>query len=69
MPRLPGVSDRDAGFGAKIAFLFTRRKLARLTGLGPDAAGMLEPLRMYAHIPGYSPRTEGWSRTNPGWTS
>lgn len=49
MPRLQGVSDRDAGLGAKIAFFFTKRKLARMTGL--QTAGMLEPLRMYAHIP------------------
>lgn len=49
MPRLQGVSDRDAGLGAKIAFFFTKRKLAQMTGL--ENAGMLEPLRMYAHIP------------------
>ena len=49
MARLTGVSDRDAGLGAKIAFFFTRRKLAQMTGL--ETAGMLEPLRMYAHIP------------------
>ncbi len=49
MPRLQGVSDRDAGLGAKIAFFFTKRKLAHMTGL--ETAGMLEPLRMYAHIP------------------
>ncbi|BCO46367.1 carboxymuconolactone decarboxylase family protein [Mycobacterium intracellulare] len=49
MPRLQGVSDRDAGLGAKIAFFFTRRKLTQMTGL--ETAGMLEPLRMYAHIP------------------
>ncbi len=49
MSRLQGVSDRDAGLGAKIAFFFTRRKLARMAGL--ETAGMLEPLRMYAHIP------------------
>jgi AhpD family alkylhydroperoxidase len=49
MSRLQGVSDREAGLGAKIAFFFTRRKLARMTGL--ETAGMLEPLRMYAHIP------------------
>ncbi|MEB4209512.1 carboxymuconolactone decarboxylase family protein [Mycobacterium sp. 94-17] len=49
MPRLQGVSDRDAGLGAKIAFFFTRRKLAHMTGL--ETARMLEPLRMYAHIP------------------
>ena len=28
MSRLDGVSDRDAGLGAKIAFFFTKRKLA-----------------------------------------
>lgn len=49
MSRLPGVSDHDAGLGAKIAFFSTRRKLAQMTGL--QTAGMLEPLRMYAHIP------------------
>jgi AhpD family alkylhydroperoxidase len=49
MSRLPGVSDRDAGLSAKIAFFFTKRKLAQMTGL--ETAGMLEPLRMYAHIP------------------
>jgi AhpD family alkylhydroperoxidase len=49
MSRLQGVADHDAGLGAKIAFFFTKRKLARLTGL--ETAGMLEPLRMYAHIP------------------
>lgn len=49
MPRLQGVSDRDAGLGARIAFFFTRRKLAQMTGL--QTVGMLEPLRMYAHIP------------------
>src|ERR1700741_395108 len=49
MPRLKGVSDRDAGLGAKISFFFTKRKLAQMTGL--ETVGMLEPLRMYAHIP------------------
>jgi AhpD family alkylhydroperoxidase len=49
MPRLNGVSDRDAPLGAKIAFFFTKRKLAHLAGL--ETADMLEPLRMYAHIP------------------
>jgi AhpD family alkylhydroperoxidase len=49
MPRLEGVSDRDAGLGAKITFFFTKRKLAQMTGL--ETAEMLEPLRMYAHIP------------------
>jgi AhpD family alkylhydroperoxidase len=52
MSRLQGVSDRDANLGAKIAFFFTKRKLAQLAGLKDLAtADMLEPLRMYAHIP------------------
>ncbi|GAB3023967.1 carboxymuconolactone decarboxylase family protein [Mycobacterium bourgelatii] len=52
MSRLPGVSDRDAGLAAKIAFFFTRRKLAKMAGLQTVGhAEMLEPLRMYAHIP------------------
>jgi AhpD family alkylhydroperoxidase len=49
MSRLEGISDRDAGLGAKIAFFFTKRKLAKMAGL--ETAEMLEPLRMYAHIP------------------
>jgi AhpD family alkylhydroperoxidase len=49
MSRLTGVSDHDAGLGAKIAFFFTQRKMARLTGV--KTADMLEPLRMYAHLP------------------
>ncbi|OBA74463.1 4-carboxymuconolactone decarboxylase [Mycobacterium sp. 1554424.7] len=49
MSRLQGVTDRDAGLGAKIAFFFTKRKLSKMTGL--ETAGMLEPLRLYAHIP------------------
>jgi 4-carboxymuconolactone decarboxylase len=49
MSRLPGVSDRDAGLSTRIAFFFTKRKLAQMTGLKTE--GMLEPLRMYAHIP------------------
>jgi AhpD family alkylhydroperoxidase len=49
MSRLQGVSDRDAGLGAKIAFFFTKRKLSQMAGL--ETADMLEPLRMYAHIP------------------
>lgn len=50
MPRLIGVSDRDAGLSARIAFFFTTRRFKKMTGRQP--ATMLEPLRMYAHIPG-----------------
>ena len=49
MPRLTGISDRDAGFGAKIAYYFTKRRFRQMTGL--ETATMLEPLRMYAYIP------------------
>jgi AhpD family alkylhydroperoxidase len=49
MPRIAGVSDHDAGLGAKIAFFFTRRRFKQMTGL--ETATMLEPLRMYAYIP------------------
>jgi alkylhydroperoxidase family enzyme len=49
MPRLTGVSVRDAGLGAKIAFFFTKRSFRQMTGL--ETATMLEPLRMYAYIP------------------
>jgi alkylhydroperoxidase family enzyme len=49
MPRLTGVSVRDAGLGAKIAFFFTKRSFRQRTGL--ETATMLEPLRMYAYIP------------------
>jgi 4-carboxymuconolactone decarboxylase len=49
MPRLTGISDRDAGLGAKIAFFFTKRRFKQMTGR--ETATMLEPLRMYAHIP------------------
>jgi AhpD family alkylhydroperoxidase len=49
MPRIAGVSDHDAGLGAKIAFFFTKRRFKKMTGL--ETATMLEPLRMYAHIP------------------
>ncbi|HZU47872.1 MAG TPA: carboxymuconolactone decarboxylase family protein [Mycobacterium sp.] len=49
MPRLSGVSDREAGLSTKIVFFFTKRQLAKLAGRETET--MLEPLRMYAHIP------------------
>lgn len=49
MSRLSGISDHDASLGARIAFFVTKRKLAKLAGL--QTAAMLEPLRIYAHIP------------------
>jgi alkylhydroperoxidase family enzyme len=49
MPRLPGVSDREAGLGTKIAFFFVKRRFVQMTGRRSET--MLDPLRMYAHIP------------------
>jgi AhpD family alkylhydroperoxidase len=50
MPRIAGVSAREAGPFVKLAYFFTRRHLARLTGR--ETERMLEPLEMYAHVPG-----------------
>jgi alkylhydroperoxidase family enzyme len=49
MPRITGVSDRDATLGAKIAFFFTKRHFKQMTG--GETPAMLEPLRMYAYVP------------------
>jgi alkylhydroperoxidase family enzyme len=49
MPRLTGLSDRDAGLSAKAAYFFTKRRFRQMTGL--ETSTMLEPLRMYAYIP------------------
>lgn len=49
MARLAGVSDRDASWGAKIAFFFMKRQFVKMTGRETET--MLDPLRMYAHIP------------------
>jgi AhpD family alkylhydroperoxidase len=49
MTRLAAVSDQDAGVQAKIAYFFTKRRFVQMTGREPEA--MLEPLRVYAHIP------------------
>jgi AhpD family alkylhydroperoxidase len=50
MARIARISPRDAGLGVKVAYFFTRRALKRLTGREPDR--MLEPLELYAHLPG-----------------
>ncbi|QNI07727.1 carboxymuconolactone decarboxylase family protein [Mycobacterium kubicae] len=49
MARLNGISDQDAGLGAKLAFYFTKRRFKQMTGR--ESPTMLEPLRMYAHLP------------------
>jgi alkylhydroperoxidase family enzyme len=50
MARIAGVSARDAGLLTRIAYRFTRRHFARLTGREPEC--MIEPLEIYAHLPG-----------------
>lgn len=50
MARVAGVSARGAGLRGKLAYYFTRRHLARLTGREPE--NVIEPLEMYAHMPG-----------------
>jgi AhpD family alkylhydroperoxidase len=50
MARIAGVSSSEGGLRVRLAYFFTRRSLARLTGREPER--MLEPLEMYAHLPG-----------------
>jgi len=50
MARIAGVSDRDAGEQVKLAYHFTREGVAQLTGRAPER--MIEPLQMYAYLPG-----------------
>jgi 4-carboxymuconolactone decarboxylase len=50
MARIAGVSARDAGLRVRLTYYFTRRQLKRLTGRAPGR--MLEPLEVYAHVPG-----------------
>ena len=50
MARIAGVSTGKAGLLVKIIYGFTRRGLAQLAG--SDLKRMLEPLEIYAQIPG-----------------
>jgi 4-carboxymuconolactone decarboxylase len=50
MARIPGVPARQAGPYVRLVYYFTRRGVSRLTGRAPE--GLLEPLEIYAHIPG-----------------
>lgn len=50
MARITGVPAREAGLYGRLAYYFTRRSLARLTGRSPE--GMIQPLETYAHVPG-----------------
>ena len=49
MARIKGVSPAQAGLYVKIAYHFTRRSIAKLTGRQTER--MIEPLEMYAHVP------------------
>ena len=49
MARMKGVSSAQAGLYVKIAYYFTRRSIAQLTGRQTER--MIEPLEMYAHVP------------------
>jgi len=50
MARIAGVSAHDAGQDVQLALQYTRRGLAEMTGRETDR--MIEPIEMYAHIPG-----------------
>lgn len=50
MARIAGVAPGEAGPLVRLAYFFTRRQLARLSGRTPER--MIEPLEMYAHAPG-----------------
>jgi protein-S-isoprenylcysteine O-methyltransferase Ste14/alkylhydroperoxidase family enzyme len=49
MARIKGVPSAQAGLYMKIAYHFTRRSIAKLTGR--ETEQMIEPLQMYAHVP------------------
>lgn len=49
MARIAGVSARGGGLRVRLAYFFTRRKIAQLTGREPER--MIEPLELYAHAP------------------
>lgn len=50
MTRIAGVPASKAGPYVKLIYFFTRRSLVQLTGIEPE--GIIEPLEMYAHLPG-----------------
>jgi len=49
MARIQGVSSAQGGLYIRIAYHFTRRSIAKLTGRKTER--MIEPLEMYAHVP------------------
>jgi AhpD family alkylhydroperoxidase len=52
MARVTPPSRRAAGARARLVFWFTRRALARLAGRPAHPDRMIEPLQVYAHLPG-----------------
>jgi AhpD family alkylhydroperoxidase len=50
MPRIDVVSDAQAGPLVRLAYHFTARDLAKVSDRAGE--GMLDPLRLYAHVPG-----------------
>ena len=66
MARIKGVSAAQAGLYVRIAYHFTRRSIAKLTGL--ETERMIEPLEMYAHVPvlfkGYAKLEQATARLN-----
>ncbi len=54
MTRIAGVSAREAGPLVKLAYFFMRRHYMQITGRETKIINerMLEPLKMYAHVPG-----------------
>jgi len=49
MARINGISCARAGLYVRIAYHFTRRSIAKLTGRQTER--MIEPLEMYANVP------------------
>ena len=49
MARIKGVPPAQAGLYVKMAYYFTRRGIATLTGR--ETERMIEPLEIYAHVP------------------
>jgi AhpD family alkylhydroperoxidase len=52
MARVTLPSEREAGVRARMVFWFTGRALGRLAGRPAHPDRMVEPLRVYAHLPG-----------------
>ena len=50
MARIDGVTARRAGARVRTVNWFARRAIGRVTGHQPER--MIEPLEMYAHLPG-----------------